>query len=585
MMVIRTDCCPRRTVVKRVGVFSCRVMVVSICVVAAAAVTGAGAEEGDLVVCSSGGTRTFCSADTGRGVTLVRELGEQSCAGNWGHDEAGIWVDQGCRAEFRLGGTEEQEPSLTDSLFGVLAEALVGSSGGDSASPEDAQGTDLVCESRDNRRAFCKADTSGGVRLAKQLSRASCKGNWGYDESGIWVVNGCRATFELLPTPVSPPSKPADPVGPTKPAGQRMVQVICQSQDGRRVYCPVKNSGDVRLTHRIGDESCRDHWGYDEGGVWVDGGCRAVFSVSALETVKPTSPEQPTGPIAPVGPITVTCGSEGGGRKLCPVDTSGGVRLTRQLSRASCVGHWGYGKSGIWVDDGCRAEFEIEPVESSKPTAPVTPVSPAAPVTLRCESKGDRRQVCPAEIAGEVRLVRQLSRASCVGHWGYDEKGIWVDDGCRAEFEVELAVPRKPARPEVVDPWYKVVCESADGRKAFCSAHTSGGVRLVKQLGSKQCVGHWGYDDSGIWVDRGCRAEFRLGGEAPPADEGFAVLPSNVVRCESRDGRHTRCPADISEGVRLIRRLSEKPCVGHWGYGEDSIWVEDGCGADFELGG
>ena len=31
----------------------------------------------------------------------------------------------------------------------------------------------------------------------------------------------------------------------------------------------------------------------------------------------------------------------------------------RQLSRAACIQGrtWGYGRNGIWVSDGCRAEF------------------------------------------------------------------------------------------------------------------------------------------------------------------------------------------------------------------------------------
>ena len=35
-----------------------------------------------------------------------------------------------------------------------------------------------------------------------------------------------------------------------------------------------------------------------------------------------------------------------------------GVQLVRQLSRAACIQgrSWGYGRNGIWVSDGCRAE-------------------------------------------------------------------------------------------------------------------------------------------------------------------------------------------------------------------------------------
>jgi len=49
-----------------------------------------------------------------------------------------------------------------------------------------------------------------------------------------------------------------------------------------------------------------------------------------------------------------------------------------------------------------------------------------------------RRQYCEADVRGSVRMVRQFSRAACrQGEtWGYDNRGIWVDRGCGADFEV-----------------------------------------------------------------------------------------------------------------------------------------------------
>lgn len=59
--------------------------------------------------------------------------------------------------------------------------------------------------------------------------------------------------------------------------------------------------------------------------------------------------------------------------------------------------------------------------------------------TLRCESgRFGRQRYCAADTEGEVRLVRELSRRRCVEWrtWGYDRRGVWVDDGCKAEFRV-----------------------------------------------------------------------------------------------------------------------------------------------------
>ncbi len=51
-----------------------------------------------------------------------------------------------------------------------------------------------VCQS-DGRYQYCPANTRGGVRLQRQLSKSPCIPNqtWGFDRGGIWVNKGCRA--------------------------------------------------------------------------------------------------------------------------------------------------------------------------------------------------------------------------------------------------------------------------------------------------------------------------------------------------------------------------------------------------------
>jgi len=59
--------------------------------------------------------------------------------------------------------------------------------------------TTVSCNSNDERRHYCDADTSQGVRLLKQNSGSPCDQgrSWGYDRRGIWVDRGCRADFEV----------------------------------------------------------------------------------------------------------------------------------------------------------------------------------------------------------------------------------------------------------------------------------------------------------------------------------------------------------------------------------------------------
>ena len=55
----------------------------------------------------------------------------------------------------------------------------------------------VVCESQDDERVECAADTAAGVVLMKSTGTAECLlgKSWGYDDAGIWVVDGCGGEF------------------------------------------------------------------------------------------------------------------------------------------------------------------------------------------------------------------------------------------------------------------------------------------------------------------------------------------------------------------------------------------------------
>jgi hypothetical protein len=135
--------------------------------------------------------------------------------------------------------------------------------------------------------------------------------------------------------------------------------------------------------------------------------------------------------------ITVVCESRDGRRHRCAADTLGQVTLGRQLTRkANCVEGrtWGYDSKGIWVDRGCRAEFLIADNGGTyRERGPSQAMR-----TLVCESNGSERSYCRADARFGVQLTRQLSRTNCVLNrtWGSDRNGIWVSNGCRAEFSV-----------------------------------------------------------------------------------------------------------------------------------------------------
>ncbi|AXC09618.1 hypothetical protein ACPOL_0233 [Acidisarcina polymorpha] len=129
-------------------------------------------------------------------------------------------------------------------------------------------------------------------------------------------------------------------------------------------------------------------------------------------------------------------------------------------------------------------------------------------------------------------MVRQRSGSACIQGqtWGYDRRGTWVDRGCRADFVVLGGGsnwgpgPGYPPGnnwgggyppPPVTVPGNGgvVTCSSNNGGYNFCNAYTRQGVRLVYQRSGSPCIQGqtWGYNNKGIWVDRGCRADFSQG--------------------------------------------------------------------------
>jgi hypothetical protein len=55
----------------------------------------------------------------------------------------------------------------------------------------------IACASQPGERLHCPADTSAGVALMKSTGAAPCLlgKTWGYDDSGIWVSDGCSGEF------------------------------------------------------------------------------------------------------------------------------------------------------------------------------------------------------------------------------------------------------------------------------------------------------------------------------------------------------------------------------------------------------
>ncbi len=139
----------------------------------------------------------------------------------------------------------------------------------------------------------------------------------------------------------------------------------------------------------------------------------------------------------------------------------------------------------------------------------VTAAPVASAQSITCSSDNGRRNYCPVDTSRGVQMVRQRSGSPCIqgSTWGYDRRGIWVDRGCRADFVVRTG--GRPGGPGY-GPGQSITCSSDNGKRNYCAADTRRGVQLVRQRSDARCTqGYsWGYDRRGIWVDRGCRADF-----------------------------------------------------------------------------
>jgi hypothetical protein len=143
---------------------------------------------------------------------------------------------------------------------------------------------------------------------------------------------------------------------------------------------------------------------------------------------------------ASAGPTTttnVTCASQLFQRRDCTVDTQGGTIVDAQVTRDDSPAPFicqqpnthGFTATSVWVDHGCSAEFQVT-IQLPQPSSE----------QLICSSNQGGYTTCPTQISNidSIRLLRQLSGAPCqLGQsYGNGPDYVWVDRGCRGQFQV-----------------------------------------------------------------------------------------------------------------------------------------------------
>jgi hypothetical protein len=354
---------------------------------------------------------------------------------------------------------------------------------------------------------------------------------------------------------------------------QPLALVTCESSGSLRT-CPAATTWrGARLVTQLSKAPCLQgqSWGVDRRGIWVDKGCRGTFEAGDSFT---NAGER------------VTCASSAGKRVDCPADARFGVRLIRQISDAPCQENstWGTAPRAIWVDRGCRAEFEIGRGGQIMP--PVTSVR-----RLTCGIvTGEQVQCETPGRATSVRLIREISSGVCRQNrtWGFTDSFIWANRGCRGEFEVVLIAPGGMLG---IPGSQLVTCGVTNGQYAACPANGPiKEVRLMRDVsGAGRCQPpqNWGHSSTEIWTRNGCRGEFQViyhKGQGPGGSE--APAPNRLIACGLASGQQVECKTDgYASSVRLVREFSAGRCrLGTtWGNTNSFIWTNRGCRAEFEI--
>lgn len=188
--------------------------------------------------------------------------------------------------------------------------------------------------------------------------------------------------------------------------GQR---VRLQSEDSRYAALRIRTGSGVRIVQRLSDAPCRlgYSWGYDANHIWVDRGCRAIFEVNAGRWDDWNRDDRWNRNDRRNDPW-----DDRWGRRDDPWDNRND-RYDPWDTRNDRYDPWYNDRNDRWDRNNVRR--------------------------VRVESHNSRYATRRIDNYG-VRLVRRLSGAWCVEgrSWGHTNSHIWVDRGCRAEFDVRV---------------------------------------------------------------------------------------------------------------------------------------------------
>lgn len=147
---------------------------------------------------------------------------------------------------------------------------------------DDRRGDDSIsCGSSGYKLMRCRVPWRD-ARLVRQTSDSSCVRDrtWGMDRGGLWVDKGCGGIFVEARRGDGPGYGGDWRPGP---GWDTSIRVRCASQGYKYNMCQIDTGrgSSVRVERQISNTRCEQGrtWGFNRAGIWVDGGCEAVFRV------------------------------------------------------------------------------------------------------------------------------------------------------------------------------------------------------------------------------------------------------------------------------------------------------------------
>ncbi|XP_005099808.1 lectin ADEL [Aplysia californica] len=208
--------------------------------------------------------------------------------------------------------------------------------------------------------------------------------------------------------------------------------------------------------------------------------------------------------------------------------------------------------------------------------------------TIRVESwnyKYAEKVVQGVSYVVNMTVVDRQSEAACTlgESFGYQKATLWVDQGCRADFKFCFChLPVRPTECQLlrVESWnYKYAEKMVTGAALFINMtvedrQSAASCDLDKSFGFYN-------ENSTVWVDNGCRADFNI----CYVQGASSTTTVNVSSWNYKYATKILPSSSCIYSMRVANQQSAAPCTlgSTYGFLANTMWVSDGCRADFSV--